>query len=641
MQKKSKQSPYYQLSLSASKRLLSTKNVRFSHKHFQKYREILTEISERAKRFLRKNRKPRNFLKTLDEVIPTAYFGNRRHRKLFYDVVKLILTQSEFECIYVRQLVIGYNLNTVPWLSDLVRTTPAKICRRYLCQGQVRLLEKIVKPLILQAYTVVKKGDKYELELVPKTLWSSYRQKVINLLLKKGHLLPSNSPSRPLGALQIKPKSGYFDPERFRLIVRLTPQTKARRRKEKLFTREIGRDIRHAARKLSATKTTDLFRCWKDYLDRVGGGKVYGIKIDIQDAFGNINIDFMCYILERLYERGQISSNVRTYLTNHIKNQYVICGKDKDGKPKTWRWNRGLCQGDRFSSALCQLYMSYLDSTHLADLYKPTNFLHRTVDDYLFCSTSEDDVSKFLATMRALHEINERKTQSNIAGFESQLLHYYGQTISLETGEVKTLYSWDKRAEIRHRFRLWNIGQAIYHKDRSRSIREFLSRPMRYKLNNFFFKKIELNTIFNSEGTVLENFFEAMVYIAFKFDVGVMALKNIIVDYALVGDLARKVAYAYSVCALRTLEKHKGEYHTGELSVSHLLRVGIQAFILVFKRRTLYTQRSVLTQLTRSRNKISTKRFGRHSFNHFRKLPESFTNIGMQRRLPQNKSYWI
>lgn len=46
---------------------------------------------------------------------------------------------------------------------------------------------------------------------------------------------------------------------------------------------------------------------------------------------------------------------------------------------------------------------------------------------------------------------------------------------------------------------------------------------MQYKFNNCYFKQLYLNTIFNSEQVALENFYEAMIYLAFKFDAVVMA----------------------------------------------------------------------------------------------------------------------
>lgn len=46
---------------------------------------------------------------------------------------------------------------------------------------------------------------------------------------------------------------------------------------------------------------------------------------------------------------------------------------------------------------------------------------------------------------------------------------------------------------------------------------------MQYKFSSYHFKPLYLNTIFNTEQVALENFYEAMVYLAFKFDAVIMA----------------------------------------------------------------------------------------------------------------------
>lgn len=89
----------------------------------------------------------------------------------------------------------------------------------------------------------------------------------------------------------------------------------------------------------------------------------------------------------------------------------------------------------------------------------------------------------------------------------------------------------------------------------------FLSRPMLYAYNHHRFKKLELNTHFNSEKIVLENFFHAMIYLAFKYDSLVMArYLNKAVNVTVVQTVMQNVVYYYSYRASEKLKELKGKY---------------------------------------------------------------------------------
>lgn len=83
---------------------------------------------------------------------------------------------------------------------------------------------------------------------------------------------------------------------------------------------------------------------------------------------------------------------------------------------------------------------------------------------------------------------------------------------------------------------------------------------MQFKFNNYNFKQLYLNTIFNSEGVVLENFYEAMVYVAFKFEALVMTRfecsRNI--DSSVVLKELQQIVYYYSFKSFVLLSKAKG-----------------------------------------------------------------------------------
>lgn len=83
---------------------------------------------------------------------------------------------------------------------------------------------------------------------------------------------------------------------------------------------------------------------------------------------------------------------------------------------------------------------------------------------------------------------------------------------------------------------------------------------MLFAYNHYRFKKIELNTHFNRESTVLENFFKAMLYLAFKFDGVVMArYLNEAVDVTAVQAIMQKIVLYYSHKTSQKLKELKGK----------------------------------------------------------------------------------
>lgn len=84
---------------------------------------------------------------------------------------------------------------------------------------------------------------------------------------------------------------------------------------------------------------------------------------------------------------------------------------------------------------------------------------------------------------------------------------------------------------------------------------------MQYKFNNHRFKKLYFNTVFNSEQIVLENFFEAMVYLAFKFDAVVMtrfASSGGKINENIVQKVLIRIVYYFSLKTNTLLHKSKG-----------------------------------------------------------------------------------
>lgn len=90
----------------------------------------------------------------------------------------------------------------------------------------------------------------------------------------------------------------------------------------------------------------------------------------------------------------------------------------------------------------------------------------------------------------------------------------------------------------------------------------FIQRPMQYRFNNHNFKLLYLNTIFNSERVVLENFYEAMVYVAFKFEAVVNVRFECIgkIKESIVLKQLQQIVYYYSFKSNLLLNKAKGSY---------------------------------------------------------------------------------
>lgn len=59
---------------------------------------------------------------------------------------------------------------------------------------------------------------------------------------------------------------------------------------EKFFFKHVSKKIYAVAKEICFVKTGSLYLHWKNYTDTVGDQHIYGIKVDIKDAFGMINI---------------------------------------------------------------------------------------------------------------------------------------------------------------------------------------------------------------------------------------------------------------------------------------------------------------------------------------------------------------
>lgn len=270
---------------------------------------------------------------------------------------------------------------------------------------------------------------------------------------------------------------------------------------------------------------------------------------------------------------------------------------------KTYLWCRGLLQGDRLSSSLCELYMSYQDNIHFKFILGNLNcFFYRTVDDYMFCSTNRAEVVKFVEIITNNYNINENKIQSNLPEIQlanaNNMLRYAGQVFNLSTKHVMGNFSFNKKTCMHYKFSLWN-------ENRQYNTENFLRNSLNYSANNFHFKKLEMNTIFNSKIVVLQNYYNGMLYLAYKFNCAVHS------SYTgnLNNDLIHKlIITAIKVYANNTFNKLKLNKGTEPLTIDkkslHVL--GYLAFISVLKRRQAFYN-EVCKKLKRESKRIKLK----------------------------------
>ena len=85
----------------------------------------------------------------------------------------------------------------------------------------------------------------------------------------------------------------------------------------------------------------------------------------------------------------------------------------------------------------------------------------------------------------------------------------------------------------------------------------FLIRAMYFSYNCCYFNKENFNTIFNSEKTVMFNFFTSMIIIAFKFDAAVISIYDS-KRVNMYGKVLADTVWYYSKRVIFKTQQHKG-----------------------------------------------------------------------------------
>lgn len=86
----------------------------------------------------------------------------------------------------------------------------------------------------------------------------------------------------------------------------------------------------------------------------------------------------------------------------------------------------------------------------------------------------------------------------------------------------------------------------------------FLLKAMDIKFNNYHINKVEFNTIYNTENIILINFFDIMVYLAFKFDCVLISIKVYKFRNENLKRIVIKTIKTYTSAVMKILIKNKG-----------------------------------------------------------------------------------
>lgn len=606
-------SGYYTLSLKIKRK--TPKKVGFHYKKVY-LREVNSTLNMALKNFrsikTQKTKKPVKIFSLLDKIIPNNYFGKPQNRSRFYKIVANILTQSTHECLLLSTINKGFDYDSIPWLQIKEFKDDIEAKQNLLRNVNLFLLEQIVKPLVIFYYKPIKTLNANEIKFIRKEKFLSFESKIFDKLLKRGYIsrIENSEEVEARGVLKIIPKQ-----DNFRAIVSVYQNPE-----KKKFFKIITSKVYEAANQINLN-TRSLYEAWLNFTEKVKDKEIFGIKLDIKDAYGNVNIATLREIILQLPTK-YCTEEKKKFIIEHITNQYISFRR------KIYKWNHGLLQGDHLSSCLCELYMAYLDQNYLQN-FANGNFIHRTVDDYFFCSVNPHKVEDFAKVIKTFHPkcVNPRKTILNLptAPTVQDEIPYCGKIFDLNTKQVRTLYHFPKGFEIRHKFKLWNFQRQIL------DPKSFLVKAMKFSFISNSFTKLDLNTAFNSQQTVFENFYDGMIYVGYKFDSAVMALRNnsLIDDLDFVWDVLQSNVAEYSSRVYKKIQKLQGRNYQ-KVTCGNLRVLAWRAFIAVFKRRNEVYKN--LIKKIKSENTLTMK-VPDLDFSYFCTLPDKFRHVQINRKV--------
>ncbi|XP_072390693.1 uncharacterized protein [Diabrotica undecimpunctata] len=560
---------------------------------------ILRIITERYRKKLATSScyQTTSIIKMLDLIIPQIYFGSTQNRKRFYFIVNKITSQSRGECVFKSSLIEGYDLECINWVQEI--TKKEKIQMSHLLDANLYILDNIVKPLIRHFYVCIRSLKSYEIQFIPRHEWNRFQVRIFKILTKEGHLMYGNFQSSK-GKLMVFPK-GDTTSVNYRPIMYANEITKETGRKY----RHISRKICDLAKTFSTISSCNVFSFWETTANVYHNKYLYGIKMDVEDAYGNVDTKLLCQVIKA----SNFLESEKNFLVNHMENQYVTYSK------KIFQWTHGLLQGDHLSAALCSLYLSILEQKHLKSFMTNGFRLHRVADDYLFCSPTPDVVELFERAFKKHFPVNESKIRRALEQDSCEIL-YFGQVLNFETKEMRKCF--DQNKCLRYKFKFWSLKKF---KER----KEIIETSVNFRLTNHYFKHLKLQMNYDLKNIFI-NYFKGMVYVAYKFDLAVRAVSKL-------KQMSKDMPYLLCIIknAIKVHARKVFKYLKARVTFQLLRMIAVKAFLIVLKKNKRFYM-SIIDGLTKKRTIYlhlpdECKKMA-HIFN---KLPEEFRGIQMKR----------
>nr|CAI5820772.1 unnamed protein product [Callosobruchus analis] len=495
------------------------------------------------------------------------------------------------------------------WLDHRL-PTPLKV---QVANGFFYLLELIVKPLILIYYKPVRNPKTYQIDFIQRDAWQKFYAKVRNKLINLGYVAHLMGTAKIRGKLRLFPKGNLEDLE-FRALLVPNKTYKSRR----YYYKELATKIK---RIYTTGRKQKGWNRYCVYFTKKGSRPtedVYSIKMDIQDAFGNINIEKLCDIINN----SKLEQKIKTTLIDHVSNQHVLL----DGIPV--KWKHGLIQGDFLSAHLCELYITVIEEEIVGTIHGPNIFSIRYVDEYFFCSTNIKDIDEFESSVQNNFPINHSKTQKSNNG--NPIITFCGHGFNVQTKTVSKLYN--PQSVNRHRFKFLRPDTTIRVRcdaptlDIDKSCHQFyvIAKAMQYRYNMHCFYYLKLSSHLKCEKRLLLNTAEGMVYLAFKFHFVITAVNYFHRKYM---KRLKVIVNAIILFYSKTICKKFGKCYKNMLvQYKTVLGICLKAFIVVLKKNPEYID--IVEDLEKKYFALNLSKW--HS-KIFSKLPDKFRDVKMDR----------
>ncbi|XP_045460818.1 uncharacterized protein LOC123671161 [Harmonia axyridis] len=538
----------------------------------KKMKQSLISIRNDFKRNSATIKSKDNIKSVVREIIPMHFFGCRKNKKLFVQIVDRILNHRLREFVHISLLCKDFE-RKFEWSDNIEKEDDFL---EILRDVNLYLLEKCIKPFIKRHFFPVFNGKSYRTDLVLKCEWQCFQNKVFDELVSKKHvkLKDKYADELPRGALRILPKENC-DSLSYRPIICYF------RKNESVESFQYIKQIKNKLKLYLKEKRVNpsLHKSWAEFVEKSGFQMIYGIKVDVKDSFGSININKLCWLIEAI-PRRVLTDEDKNNIINRVKKQYISFKRHNAKRRIILRWCHGLLQGDRLSSLLCDLYYLFLiDQNLLKNCMIGTFFFHRFVDDYIFCSTKRENVENFVSILTQSHVLNEDKIFSNLFNSMNVELPYCGYTFNLCTKEVSIGFS-KKKLILRDKLKLWNDN--LYS-----SPGTYLTNVMKFSSASFYFSKVIFSTHYNNEETILKIYFQSMIYLAMKFHCAFMELKNYHKEFCSnqsnLSDRIIRIIKKYSEKTMLIIKNSKGSLFHGDINIEILLAIGVRGFILMFQ----------------------------------------------------------